>query len=129
MANKMSFSIILMANTALSNLLGGNWSCISLLGPRLNGINCKSHKVELKSSRNYSTNHAKSKHATSYCIYSLRSIHTQACTYPDESDLKKPGMHKPWRHAPATDPCTPGLKPKIIVHFENSFYYVYHFLF
>ena len=58
--DKTPFVAILMANTVSFTLVfvGCNWVCISLLGP----LSCiistvKGHKSELRSNRNYLTNH------------------------------------------------------------------------
>ena len=59
----------------------------------IDDIDVKSHKTELKSSRNYSTYQSFKVKITPLVIYSLGSGHTHTHTHalPERSDFKKPG--------------------------------------
>ena len=90
-----------MANTAVSS------SLLSLLlvthfvtsVTPIADIDRKSHKTELESSHDYSTNHFKSNHTTSY-IWHRGWTHTHTHTnthilWWHKSDFKKPGVRWP----------------------------------
>ena len=52
-------------------------------------IDGQSHKMKLKSNRNYLTNHTKSK--SRHWLFMVSGADTHTHTYPHESDFKKPG--------------------------------------
>ena len=60
----------------------------------IDDIDGKSHKTELKSRRNYSTNHINSKSRHLSFMASGAYIHAYTHTLPHESDFKKPGTHQ-----------------------------------
>ena len=64
----------------------------------IDDINDKSHKTELKSSINYSTNHMKSN--SCHLLFIALGAYTHTHTFVHESDFKKPGTLACGRHAP-----------------------------
>ena len=59
--------LLLLYKWIILVFFGCSWRRILLLGPRLfHKMDGKSHNMELKSSKNYSTNHASQNHATTF---------------------------------------------------------------
>ena len=87
----MPFAAIVMAKVMLpkSSLAVSGGAC-RYLGHAHLYINGKSHKLELRSCRDYSANHAKSK-SRHWLFFFTLGVYKHTCTYPHESDFKKPG--------------------------------------